>query len=800
MRTLLTGNRRLARDLRLQYNLDQAAAGLRAWPAPRILPWNAWLTQTLEASYPRETFLSDSQEAAIWQSILSGATLLDVPATARACAEAWAMIRAWRLPLDHPSWQRTEDSSAFLQWAARFQSVLARNRWIESAALADKVQFVEPQQIEMRGFDELTPQQESVIARLEAAGGEAVRVSARRTEGHAVRCSQADSREEIVAAAVWARQLLETNAAERIGIVVPDLNTSTRPRIENLFRAVLGTEDAFNISLGWPLTNTPLVHAALLILRATQNDLPYNEAAQLVRSPFIQGAWDDPFSRARTADDLRKQGFEIPLEVLAQSCAAFGGVQRPTGNRPPSQWAKQFATLLKQVGWPGNRGLNSTEYQSMNSWRAVLSQFAALDAATGSITGSAALSFLSRLAAETDFQPETKPAPIQVLGVLEAAGSAFDAMWVMGMHDGVWPTPARPNPFIPFAIHREYNLPHSTAQREYEFASQATQRLLQSAAELVFSYPRMDGDQELGPSPLITPFLEQPFQYAKPETLRGAIFDARRLEEFVDKQAPPVDAAEVQRGGSRLLKLQAACPFRAYAEIRLQASEEEEPAPGLDPMERGVILHKALQYMPDMTVEEAVNRALTEDGMKQPDSPGFWRVERARLEDLLHEWLQFDKQPRKVFAREYEQTIEVGGLKLKTRIDRIDKTADGKTVLLDYKTTAKSPSACQPPRPDEPQLPLYAITLPEAPDAVAFAQVKKGEMKFSGFANEPGVLGNIKPGKEKEWKAQISDWRTELEWLATNFREGHAEVDPKNDNTCDECPIMPMCRIREVNA
>ena len=784
--TVVTGNRRLARDLRIQYNLQQAATGLRAWPGPQILPWAAWLERTLEESYPEETFLSGSQELAIWQDILSGSPLLDVPATARACSDAWALIREWRLPLDHASWQRTEDTATFLEWSSQFQSLLARRRWIELAAMPDRVQFSTPQHIEMLGFDELTPQQKSVIARLIAAGGSAQRIVHSGSPGHAVRSSMADARAEIEAAAIWARQLLESRGAKRIGIVAPDLNTTTRPVIENAFRAILGSETAFNISLGWPLTQTPLIHAALLILKAEHQNLQFAEAYQLLRSPFIKGAWDDPFARAKAAITLREGGLDV-----------FQSLPKAGPNRTPSHWAKFFTSLLKQAGWPGDRVLDSTEFQALNSWSAVLSQFAALDAATGAISGHAALSYLRRMAAETDFQPETQPAPVQILGVLEAAGSAFDAMWVMGMHDGVWPAPARPNPFIPIALHRELNLPHSSAKREFEYAAQATQRLLQSAGEIVFSYPRMDGDQELGPSPLILPFTEAVFNFKKPRTFRGAIHESAKFESFIDEQAPPIPENESQRGGSRLLKLQAACPFRAFAEIRLRAGDLEEPVTGLDPRTRGTILHRALQYLPDTSVEEAVDRALQDDGMRQPASPGFWRVERSRLESLLEEWLAFDS-PRTIVARETTQPVEIGGLKLEIRIDRIDKTADGKTVLLDYKTTAPTTKACQPPRPDEPQLPLYAISMPTQPDAIAFAQVKRGDMRFSGFAREDGIIRNVRQHKTG-WTDQIVDWRSALEDLAVEFRTGRAAVDPKRDDTCetDRCPLSALCRIKE---
>ena len=49
------------------------------------------------------------------------------------------------------------------------------------------------------------------------------------------------------------------------------------------------------------------------------------------------------------------------------------------------------------------------------------------------------------------------------------------------------------------------------------------------------------------------------------------------------------------RGGTRVLADQAACPFRAFAKWRLSAEELEEPESGLDPRDRGKLLHALMR-------------------------------------------------------------------------------------------------------------------------------------------------------------------------------------------------------------
>ena len=70
-------------------------------------------------------------------------------------------------------------------------------------------------------------------------------------------------------------------------------------------------------------------------------------------------------------------------------------------------------------------------------------------------------------------------------------------------------------------------------------------------------------------------------------------------------------------------------------------------------------------------------------------------------------------------------------------------------------------------------------------------------MKFAGFVREEGILGKIRPSKTTDWATQISTWRAALEDLALEFRAGRAAVDPKREDTCDGCPIIAVCRIKE---
>ena len=56
---------------------------------------------------------------------------------------------------------------------------------------------------------------------------------------------------------------------------------------------------------------------------------------------------------------------------------------------------------------------------------------------------------------ETLFQPEGSAAPVQILGILEASGMAFDALWVIGLAADRWPPAPGAQPVLPIARQRE---------------------------------------------------------------------------------------------------------------------------------------------------------------------------------------------------------------------------------------------------------------------------------------------------------------------------------------------------------
>ncbi len=867
--TLVTASQRLARHLAAAYGATQQAQGAPVWEAPDILPWHQWLERfwqesfgLLDADAP-QLLLSDFQELTLWEEAIHAADsenpLLQVPSAARSAREAWQLLHAWKLSIPRTQESASEDVSAFARWAKAYAQRCTSGNWLDSARLPDAVRnaiaagrLAPPRALILAGFDELGPQQEELLNAVRAVGAAVTSFAPGDQMKRVARVGYDDRRAEIHAAAAWARAALESGQT-RIGVVVPDLSVQ-RATVVRLFDEALipaallpGSHlvRPYNVSLGEALASWPVIHAALLVLEFGTGSLPIARLGTLLRSPFLAGAASESSTRAQL-DALLRQDGEESVSISALMRRAATELARPNSAAPqlhtqlrawrdaipprskqlsPSAWSEQFAALLKLAGWPGDGPLESESHQAVMAWRELLANFAAQDLISTRFNYAEALATLRRMAGERVFQPQSPAAPVQVLGLLEASGLDFDSVWVMGLDDESWPASPRPNPFLPLDLQRTRGLPHASAERELEFARRLTERLAASAGDVVFSYPLNAGDEKRRASPLLQSFPELlPSDFPAPHPgIANHLFAARELETLSDEQAPALAPGSVVKGGTRLFQYQAACPFRAFATLRLDARTPEEPEPGLDAKARGMLLHAALEVLWNtlgsyaalcgMTeavlmnaIGAAVHAALEElaRDRSQTLTGRFRELETKRLTRLLRAWLEEERAraPFKVVAAEQKTTIELGGLVVEGRMDRVDELEDGTRVILDYKSGKTNIKSWDGERPDEPQLPLYAVDMRQRQPVAAalFAQLRTGDLGFNGLASRIGIAPKVKPAGETDgvWQVQLDAWQTILTRLAEAFRAGDARVDPKEfPDTCKHCGLQALCRVHE---
>jgi len=714
-------------------------------------------------------------------------------------------------------------------------------------------------QIDTAGFAQISPLHRSII------DSAALKIidhpgSLRRAQVQAAPCQNLE--QELVQAARWAAQKLQHNPRNSVGIVVNNLG-QCRALVESVFARILEPQILdpeqprytlpFNFSAGTPLAQTPIGSTALQLLDLLTDEWDYSQLRNLLFSP-LWGSEEELWLRSALFRRLQKLELRridgATLRYWAERIVEGAGENAPEAPQLPGQletlgdwqrrwqrapaeiWAERFSQVLVTLGWPGTRNPDSQEYQQLMHWESVLEDFASLSAFAGTLTLTQALQQLRQIASRTPFQAETRDGPLQILGVLEAGGLAFDHLRLVGFGQQQWPTAPAPNPLLPIQWQKHWKMPRASAERELELARELTADLLNASADIVVSYAAEEDGVHQGLSTLfgerdVTPPLESDALSAH----RQQLADATALERVVDAQLPPLLPAECERvrGGASVLKAQALCPLNAQLRYRLGAQDFIEPSIGLSPAERGNLVHQVLAEFwqacgnsenlhaleePERTrqIQSAIDSALRGARKKHAHLPqGFWEMELQRLERLTQQWLDLEAE-RPAFTVEkieWEQQVSINGLQFNLRLDRLD-TLGGpgaiapQELVIDYKTGQPTISDWLQTRIREPQLPLYALFQQNA-HAIAFGQVRTSDCKWKGCGELQQPIDGIKAVADTQkdspfgtWSDLIDHWQQGLELLAGEYRNGVAtlQFDRKQDNT-NQRELWPLNRWPE---
>jgi probable DNA repair protein len=824
--TLVTGNSRLARVLSIHYGQWRLEQGDSMWQSPDLLSWNAWLgrlwelaglqgVQGTELAIP-----GNHQLINLWERTLRGDArarqLLRPDSLAARLRETRKLCVDWLVDMSHPAWhgEENENHAAFSHWNRTFEALCQRENWLPPedrlALLVTTVRGGElkpPARIGLMGFDEFNPAQKDLLAALEDTGVQTEHISLAPARGTAKLWQSQDSRHELQSVARWVRHWSEREPRSRIAVIVPDLH-SRRLEVEHHLAEILtpaigngvGKAKPWNISMGKPLIQVPMIEAAFDLLSWLEKRIDIQDIGRVLRSPWFSGGSAEQNSRALLekclrenyprqlklnevryrAGEIRKydnERQELPTDqqepqpwnspILVSVINQLSRFERDSrGKLPPSAWAEAIDGLLAKSGWHTTAETAGDDgWQIIQAWKDALRGLASLDATTRRLSRKAAIAQLQQICREQVFQARTPPANIQVLGLYEVSGLRFDHLWVLGLHNDNWPPAAQPNPFIPGVLQNKAQLPQSSPQRELEVARTITERLLHTAPDCIFSYPgQLDGETVL-PSPLLSgkPFKSETRVPGWQEDHWQALVHAAGPPQQDPLSMPGPPAPGTAKGGSSILKHQALCPFRAFAVNRLGAKGLETPVDGISPALHGSLIHRVLEEFWRQTRTQQALKALDAKALRSRvrlhvervvgeersliDRPEFREVESGRLQRLIATQLGLEskRQPFEVVGFERELLQEIEGQQIRLVIDRIDRLPSGEEVIIDYKTGKVQPSKWFGDRPDDPQLPLYATSTDRTPAAVVFSVIRDDECVYKGVTTEDGIFPGLPP-------------------------------------------------------
>ena len=879
---ILCPSARLVRSIKNDIARQQLQAGQHQWQSTPVLTLGQWLEEIIETGLlsgniaTPQDLLSPFNEQLLWQEVITQSLkknafgeLFDVAGLAAAAMEANRYVIAWHLHL--PREQQAEESRQFVQWQRAFQQRCSQLNVLESVRYFDwQLDCLScsigalPSRIEFAGFDQAAPQEQRLREILIQQNIEIAEYVSTRAEPALAQHVRLENQEaEYRAAVAWAKRCLDENPQAKLAIITPQLNES-RNQLADLLDDVFYPASVrpsladvtrhYNFSLGTPLSQQPIIQAALNLLRLFSSyQLQQVDVSSMLLSPFWSASRQESDARALLDAKVRDK---LPMQFSLLRLIEFTEKQHENGlnlsrlladmrvataisnkKASPLHMSQTLESLLSALNWPGERGLSSLEYQAINAWQKALQQLKKLDVLGKNISLSEAAQLMQQICACQVFQAETEgESCIQILGIMEALSAPVDAIWCMHMNDHIWPPPARPNPLLPAFIQRIAHVPNADNNVQAAFAATIHQRLLHSAKTIIFSSSKTEGESQLRASPLMQDIGllkdETPIAETLAETLsQQGNADLAQVE---DRLAPNVRAGEHVSGGTGLLKAQAICPAWAFYQYRLGAKALKMPRNGLDSMERGSLVHEVLaafwqpnkkhrnfadlRDMLESDLEQALNLAirntLQDFALKNNiASKTALTLEHERLYKLVSDWLAYEKIRNIAFnivSCEAEKQVHICSIEITLKIDRIHQLENGGIEFIDYKTgQIPKINSWGDDRITEPQLPTYAAFWAafgaEAIDPIAgvhFGMVKIAEHAFEGVseANFASEIDKRKPAfiqNFSDWQSLLNHWKSSIEGIAQEIKAGEAAVVFEDENLLNYCEVISLLRLPE---
>ncbi len=841
---LVTANKRLAHYFNQRLNQHIALNPASAWQSPVCLPFKTYLIQLWQQEKNRnEIIIDENTEILIWQNIIQQShqkeKYIEIKPLAKLCMQAFSACIEWGLPVAELAQDPRAVGRAFGGWYQAFTKYCQQQELITFSEalfqLAD-THKIEDKKIIFAGFEEFSPLKRVFLNHLTEKN--TVLFFQNEKKGLPLVQVASTSQEEIYSMAYFSKEKLEKSQEQTIGIVIPDLRDK-QEKIIKIFQDVFYPEDAntfINIYTGKKLIDYEIIQRVFDIFDCTQPILEFKSLFNLIKSNYVLASQQEKYSRLLLEQLWRREKeYRLTLNELLETlknesiCPILQKIlneflqlqANSTGKKTYQEWQEYFLAMLKSWGWPGERSIDSTEYQLIERFKVLLKEFGGLDYSLSPCAYSDAISALKELAENTLFQPEENIKPIQILGALEAIDREFDYLWFSGLNENFISAP-RPNPLLPLLWQKKFNLPHSHLKKEYEFSENVFNKLMHISDNTVLSYAENEDEAKKRPYHMLSAYLSIQ-NSIEIETYAEKLWKKSvELERHVDNQAQPV-LVEKLKSGKYIIDAMQQCYFKAFATYRLNAQPLEEPvSPGINYLSRGTIIHavlekfwkktKTYQGLLDYDAQSLANlieQLIIEASKpyhaqyKYSMTPAMLKIEKSIHKKRILTWLEFEKTrlPFAVIATEKDLDLPLAGKLIHIKIDRIDQLNDGKILLIDYKTSRVdnfNPTSWLDERAESIQLPLYASAL-EKIDGIALAGMNHNYTGLIGLrAADSESLAPLMPTEFTGQELQ-EFWYHQCHQAVKEYSAGNASINPK-EQACINCDLTSLCQIYRLQA
>ncbi|MDR2858409.1 MAG: double-strand break repair protein AddB [Novosphingobium sp.] len=504
--------------------------------------------------------------------------------------------------------------------------------------------------------------------------------------------------EEAQAIAILIREALET-PERRVALITPDRGLAARV-VAQLKRWGIEADD----TAGQPLPQTAAGRLLLLLAEVLAENAAPVPLLALLTHPLVAAATDRPaWLEAARSLDLHLRGPRpgpglAPLRAIAAQAhaeawwitveAMLGPLLALGEDEPLADLLDRLAgtaeALCGEALWAraDGRALSAFVEDLREAARAAGTRFAPRE------LHAMLRDAMDRIAVRPPWGGHPR---VSIYGLIEARMSRADLVICGGLVEGVWPGSPAPDALLPPAVLRALGVPG--ADFRIGLAAHDLAAAL-GAPEVVLSWAQRDESAPVIPSRFVLRVkamlgdLEQAHTGAEAVRLARALDDAAPAPRYPRPQPmPSAGQRRVDIPVTGLDRLRGD-PYQFYAGSILRLS-------ALDPLDaepsaawKGTAVHAILERWHKQGGELLPLAGQVLDEMSaHPLMRALWRPRlMAALAWIGAEIARLDAGGRAVLKSEIKGGIEVKGVRIHGRADRIDRLADGRLAIVDYKT------------------------------------------------------------------------------------------------------------------
>lgn len=540
--------------------------------------------------------------------------------------------------------------------------------------------------------------------------------AARKKLPHIELFEAADSAEEARAIAITIRGALET-PGRRVAVVTPDRELALRVTTQ-LKRWDIDIDD----SAGLPLAQTP--HGTLILAIATAYADRFSPVSLLAiaKHPLVKAGEERlPWLEHVRQFDLALRGPSTGAGLEAIMPRLVAAEERHAWRKPSLDWWPEYEALLKPLADTGTRSFSSlmtavgalagkltddaiwrgaTGRQLAGLWDEYLGcNLAVLDHAERTALPTILTEMFGRAVVRPPYGGHPR---VAIFGLLEARLQRADLIICGGLNDGTWPQLPQADPWLSPAMRRKLGL--ATLERNIGLSAHDLLVAL-GAGEVLLTRAKRDRS---GPS-VASRFL------LRIRALLGTdLREAEDLATIVDRldepvaitplapRPAPMPSAEQRKIGLSITDFDRlkADPYSIYAKRILKLTSLDPVASEPSHAWRGTFVHDILEkwFKEDKCAPEALTRRAKEllrNADLDPVLRALWQPRVMEgLRWIAEETARLAAEGREPLVAEVDGKIDMSGVTVRGRVDRIDRNASGDLVIIDYKTG-------QPPKPKQ---------------------------------------------------------------------------------------------------